>query len=42
MSGVGQEEKGVHKAWLVPGMHAENFGVWRDLGVCLNQITSLV
>lgn len=22
-------------------MHAENFGVWRDLGACLRQITSL-
>jgi len=41
MSGVGQEEKGVHEAWLVSGMQAENIGVWRELGVCLSQITSL-
>lgn len=41
MSGVSQEEKGMHEAWLVSGMQAENIGVWRELGVCLSQITSL-
>lgn len=33
--------EGVHETWLVLGMHAKIFEVWRDLGVCLNQITSL-
>lgn len=33
--------EGVHETWLILGMHAENFEVWRDLGVCLSQITSL-
>lgn len=31
----------VNETWLVLGTHAENFEVWRDLGVCLSQITSL-
>lgn len=33
--------EGVHKTWMVLGMNAENFEVWRDLGVCLSQITNL-
>lgn len=33
--------EGVHESWLFLGMHAENFEVWRDLGVCLSQIISL-
>lgn len=31
----------MHEAWLVPGMHAENFGICRDLSVCLSLITNL-
>lgn len=33
--------EGVHKTWMILGMNAENFDVWKDLGVCLSQITSL-
>lgn len=33
--------EGVHKTWMVLGINAESFEVWRDLGVCLSQITSL-